>query len=271
MDIRQIHADLIPIIQDDLAVLGMAYPVDEVGYIYERLSELFQALSICHLLEGLDTESFRENLVRSGFARQFFLRKSFESGNTKDRRLAISRTEAFLDALVSGYTPLWAGIDRFQPKKWHPDWEYEDDFAYFLFLHVLSVRSSEASASPNLKPVLDRFEVSLEGEKTPRFQICQSLLDKDPSGFQDALHQLMDEIEEKYEAKKARLLEPDPSQLVLWARSFVSIEGLALLRMAELMGMEVEEAFALCPPSARLSQAAKPFVDVFTELDAVLD
>jgi len=75
MDIRQIHADLIPIIQDDLAVLGMAYPVDEVGYIYERLSELFQALSICHLLEGLDTEILSREFGPKRFRQTVFFEK----------------------------------------------------------------------------------------------------------------------------------------------------------------------------------------------------
>lgn len=118
---------------------------------------------------------------------------------------------------------------------------------------------------------MDRFEASLEGQQATRFQICQSLLDKDVAGFQDSLHQLMDELEQKNETRKARFLEPDPSQLVFWTRSFVSIEGLALLKVSELLGMDVEDEFSLCPPSARLIETGRPFVDIFVELDAVLD
>src|SRR5215813_3349285 len=102
MDASEIRDELVPEIKEMLAFVAAGYPIRELGDELEKLSEYFQALGIAYLLEYADQDRFRENLVRSGHARRYFLRKLLEENNVNDHRLALGRTEAFLDALAAG-------------------------------------------------------------------------------------------------------------------------------------------------------------------------
>jgi len=60
---------------------------------------------------------------------------------------------------------------------------------------------------------------------------------------------------------------------VCWARSFVSVEGLALLRVAELRGMvplEAGEELRLCPELAMLPVGDRDYLDMFVTIEREL-
>ena len=50
--------------------------------------------------------------------------------------------------------------------------------------------------------------------------------------------------------------------VAFWPRSFVCIEGLALLRLAELTGVATPGNFPRCPPIARLPVRANTYEDL---------
>jgi hypothetical protein len=271
MDAHEIHAGLVAEIKDALTYVAVGYPIRELGGELERLSEYFQALGVAHLLESTDQERFRENLVRSGHGRRYFLRKSHEENNNGDSRLALGRTEAFLCVLAAGNLNLAREIANLSVNTWHPDWEYEDDFCYFLFLHRFV--QEEAKARAELADLLSKFEKALEGGRSPRLDVCKALFTGDNDALRAALSALMEQRNEEMVEARERNLERDPTACVCWARSFVSIEGLALLRVAELAGMsplEPGEELPLCPALAMLPLSDKDYLDMFTSIETEL-
>jgi hypothetical protein len=252
-----------------LAFVALGYPIRELGEELERLSAYFQALGISYLLENSDQERFRENLVRSGHARRYFLRKSREENNDADSRLALGRTEALLDALAAGYLGLAREIADLSIDTWYPDWEYEDDFCYYLFLHRV-VRAGGTTGLVDLRDILARFEEALEDGESPRLDACKALLDTDTDALRAALTVLTEQRNKEMKDARGRYMELDPAACLCWARSFVSIEGLALLRVAEITGMaplEPGEELELCPSLAVLPTGDREYLDMFAAIE----
>jgi Immunity protein 49 len=266
MDLRDAQLRLVDEIREQMFFLTAAYPMTESGATLESLSELFEALGICHLLTRLDAGQFRENVLRSGHARRYYLRKSREQHNLGDHRLALSRCDGFLAALAAGDIALAFDIASLSVEEWHPAWEYEDDFCFFLFLHDL-VRRSRGVETPSPLVVIDRFHKALEGRAAPRLEICRALSSGDAGNFADALAALMEAKQEESDGR--RIVVPD-TDVAFWPRSLVSVEGLALLKAAELANLPVDREFPLCPPDGRLCTQVSSSEDLFASLEEAL-
>jgi hypothetical protein len=266
MDPREIHQLILPEIQESLLFFAGGYRMDETGNIFDKLSECFQILAICHLLETGDIDQFRENLVRSGHARRYFLRKSREEGNIRDNHLALSRTDAFLDSVVAGHLELAKEIADLSVQQWEPDWEYEDDYYYLRILHNM-VRNPEEKSGAQFEELITRFEKSLEGGSSPRLNVCRALLVDNQDDFIVALNELIEEKQELDDQQRSSKVEADLSDFTFWPRSFVSIEGLALLKIAEIVGFQIDDDFPLCPRIARLSTTDQDYRDMFQEIE----
>jgi hypothetical protein len=269
MDAREIRKELVPEIKELLAYVAVGYPVRELGAELERLSAYFQALGIAYLLENADRERFRENLVWSAHSRRYFLRKSRDESNYEDRHHALGRTEAFFDALAAGHLGLAREIADLSIETWRADWEYEDDFCYYLFWHGV-VRGGSTAGQVGLRDILTKFKKALEGGDSPRLDACKAVLEGNNAEFRAALSALMEERNKEMESARERNLELDPAAAVCWARGFVSIEGLALLRVAEVRGMmavEPGEELQLCPGLAMLSVDKRESLDMFTRIE----
>lgn len=271
MDPKEIHEVLVPEIKEALLYVAAGYPIRRIGQELEALSEYFQALGICHILETVDFDQFRENLVRSAYARRYFLRKSREESNDADLRLALGRTEAFLDAVAAHHLSLAREIAALSIDTWRPAWEYEEDFCYYLFLQHL-ILGRDSAAESELHDILIRFDQAVDKGDSPRLDICRALLNRDGDGFHASLITLMEQRREELQNLLERMLEPDPKTCVCWARSFVSIEGLALLRMGALQGIapEPDEELPLCPSLAILSISDRDYVDMFEGIEREL-
>jgi hypothetical protein len=77
----------------------------------------------------------------------------------------------------------------------------------------------------------------------------------------------MEEREEALDKRRDKLVERDISVYAFWPRSFVSIEGLSLLRIGDLLGMAVEGDIPLCPEVARLGFTDRSYQDIFLEIE----
>jgi hypothetical protein len=268
MDLKEVRRELAGLVEDELLNVAAGYSVRESGNTYKNLSGYFQAIGICHLLENAEVELFKDNLERSGCARRAFLRKSREDGNANDRNLGLSRTEAFFASLVAGRLQLAYEIAGLSEEVWEPKSEYEDDYCFFLFVHQL-VKNLVGHESHDLSTILGRFEQSLEGQKSWRLEVCKALADVNREAFCDALHGLMEEKQKLADAKRPRMLEPDPSNYTFWPASYISIEGLALLKLADVLGLEIDESFPLCPRIARLPTGSEDYADLFKQIDEI--
>lgn len=241
-------------------------PIHEKAETLQDLCRLFQALAICKLLDQADVEKFGENLVRSAQARRYYLKKSREEGNLDDRFLGLSRVESVMDAVVAQDLDLAREIGSLSVDEWHDEWEYEDDFCYFLFLHRL-VASTEFVASPEAAALLVRFEQIIEGQPSPRLALCRALTDRDGLAFWAAFESLLTEYRDTNDVKRARVTEYT-ADAKFWPNSFVSIEALAWLHVGRMFDLTSAEDFAYCPREALDAHGSAD--DLFESLDQAL-
>ncbi|MDC0677162.1 Imm49 family immunity protein [Sorangium atrum] len=266
MDIADVHAELVSEIHYNMLCVGKA-PIAELGDIFDELAAQFGALGICHLLEFADVGEFRTNLIRSGHSRRYFLRRSRAEGNVRDRHLALNRTNSVLDAVVAGDLALARQIADESTEVWNPDWEYEDDHCFFLLLHRM-LQNPGTSPPPDAPVLLTRFERSLENRRSPRYEVCRALVARDSEGFDVSVSALLgEEAARNDEARdSAAVREGD---VVYWPRSYLSLEGLALIKIAELLGMKVSGELARCPRIARLPWASHSVEDLFAAIEGL--
>lgn len=266
MILADIHQQLVFEIKDGLSVVASGVPMEEIGYVFEELSGYFQGLGVCHLLEYADKTEFRENLVRSGYAWRYYLTKSREQDNLNDQHLALSRTAAFLDAIAASDFALAREIARLSITKWEANWEYGDDFYYYSFLHAIVLSGGHLTES-ELDPILQEFKNALAGADPLRLEVCRYLFTRDGEGFNEIFQNLMEETCRLLDEKR-ELVGSD--EILFWPRSYVSVEGLALLKIAELLGIQTFADYPLCPSIARLSTTTQNFRDPFREIENML-
>lgn len=267
MDLSEVRDLVVEELEGGLAMLTAGYPMSESGQDFRDVSGLFQALAICQLMAKGDAEKYRRNLVCSGHARRHYLRKSREQKNEEDRFLGLSRSEAILDALVAGDMQLAREIAELSTETWNPTWEYEDDYCFYLFIHTLIQSADQDPSRSRLDTILDQFEAALEGDASPHLEVCRALVSRDEDDFVDALQSLIAWREEQLDAKRPSITPPD---FLFWPASFVYIEALALLRCAEIVGIQLRGEFSLCPSESRLGVRVNDYHDHFAELDTIL-
>lgn len=264
MNLSIVHEELVQELREGMNTIAHGDPAVELADVCETLSIQFEALGVCHLFEFADTVELRNNLVRSAHSRRCFLQRSKAEGNDRDRHLALGRSRAFLDAMVAGSLPLARDIADLSSEIWIPSWEYEDDFCFFLFLHQI-VKQPDPFPTPETHAIMARFERSLEGADSTRYEVCKALTTRDPATFASALEALIEEEKARIEADRESPAVHE-GDIVYWATSRISIEGLALLQFAALLGIRAERSFELCPPLARLPFTDQRFLDLFEEI-----
>jgi len=173
MDPAEARALLVEDVQEVLGQVASGLPVARLSAELERASRVFQALAGCNLLERLDSEAFRVNLLRSVHARLYFLRRSRQEGNLRDRRLALSRTEALLDALAAGHDATLDALIDHSIERYVPGWEYEDDFLYFRSIEALHAGADAAA----LQALARQRRVALGGPPDTRQAVLAHLCD----------------------------------------------------------------------------------------------
>jgi hypothetical protein len=269
MDLEIAREGLLGEVEEGLLIVASGYSIDRTSSTLEQLSRCFQALAICRLLESGDLVKYRENLTRSAYARRFFLRKSREQENTADRRLAASRTEGFFDALAAGNGLLAREIATLSETAWHEGWEYKDDHDYFVFLHHVVMEPASVGRD-DLFALLQEYENALDGDQPPRLAVLRSIAERDQATFNAALRALMEQLDQQMQKRKDRVLDPSLEAYLLWPRSFVCVEGLALIAIATALRMQVEEHIPLCPSAGRLPISAVLVEDPFIGIEARL-
>lgn len=263
MDIARNHADLVQAVKRNMLYFLDCPSAAEMGRHCQTLSRHFQALAICHFIENFDLAEFGINLRRSACIWRFFLERSGEERNIHDRFLALSRTEAFFDALVGGNRPLAMDIAAASGSEWNPGWESEAEFHYFRFLHLLLLDPRGADAD-QIEALL-RISRASAGRPSPRLSAGWALMDGDAKAFRESLEAM---LEAKRDADHARMRDVPPGDFLFGPRSLLSLESLGLMRLAHLRGLG-DGAFPrhpLCPRFALLPWTDAPSEDIFRKM-----
>jgi len=190
------------------------------------------------LLTGA-SEGFVRELSNSGHAFLHHLTRTGDEGK------ATSRGMPFFDALAALDLECARNIARTSRMTWNPDREYEDDF---LYVHFLMKRFFLDAPQTECDTVLTRWVGLLAGEADVKLELCESLSSGEGEDFHDALCRwLADEADRYTELMNSDAISPE----VAATEGCVSVEGLALLRLAESKGFKLEEDYLMIPSLAR--------------------
>jgi hypothetical protein len=176
----------------------------------------------------------------SGHARRAYLRRC-QRARYADYFIALSRSEAALDAAAAGAGELAQEIFSLSPPDWRPGDEYEDDYWYQRFVGV--VLSGAPGDRRDL--VLARFgAVAKDG--SARLAVCRALHRRSSADFDAAFMDLLQERQEEIASDAGRAEEE--VAVALGAKVFV--EGVALVRLARRAGLETALEYPMCPALA---------------------
>jgi Immunity protein 49 len=224
--------------------------LDELGAISVELCGKLRTMAIIGLLVKGDSDRFLHNLVRSGRVRETYLSRLKQAGHLDCHHLASARTEGLLDAVAAGDITLAQRIAWLSPRQWERDREYEDDYCYAQILHRLLHGVQAAGA---YQPLIERFEAALQGQASPRLDVARALVARAQPEFDAAFDSLLQLRRKEVQADIASAKIEEPQML---AEREVFVEGLALLRLALLQGLQTEDEYLYCPASARVPMRA---------------
>ena len=227
-------------------LMNPEYPVEEMGKLSIEISQKFRSLAIIVLLVNGNNNLFNHNLIRSGMARVTYLKRLRDEGVTRNHHFASGRYEPLLDAIAAGDIALALRIVALSPTEWQQEQEYEDDYCYAQILHKLIQKQFPEQ---EISRLLDQFEACLEGNSSARLDVCKAMVERNQNAFDEAFEALLEEQEAKIGADKARFQMEDP---IVIAQRQVFVEGLAILRLAELCRLTTQSEYRYCPSLSRI-------------------
>ena len=228
-----------------------------MGKVYYELAKHHRAFGICVLLQDAEVDGFFHGLIQSAITWKYFLRKCQLEGRGESPYRRASLTAPFLDAVAAGQRTLAKQIAALSAETWTQGQEYEDDFAYGRLLHLLI--DFEHPDQAGVHHLIDQFERALEGGSAVRLELVQALADRNQSSFESSFVGLL----EDHESKMRKLADPRRDSVLAREYTFepnrhVMVEGLAILQVAEALGLKLEPEYKFCPGLARRTEYA-PF------------
>ncbi len=219
--------------------------VEVGGAVYNAISEQYRKVGVSYLLLDGNLDDYAHSLISSALTRRELLRRPEPLEPDHARRASFLAPA--LDAVAVAQFGLAAEIGRLSPSVWYEGLEYEEDFLYARFLFGLL-----SGHTLDLEDVLDRHEAALRGVHDPRNAVGRALYLRDPVAFVEAFDEFVrvtaDEIAE------ARV-----SAYAFYDFQEVSVEGIALLQLADRLGLPTEREYRHCPSWARRTDYA-PYV-----------
>jgi hypothetical protein len=231
-------------------VYDPSFPMSHLGEVAGDVSNKVRTLACYRLLADGNSDSFYHNLIRSGMVRRHYLRRCLEEGALDDHFRGCSRYAPLCDAITAGDFALAKSIVEVSPVEFLIGHEYEDDYCYGRILHF--VISREGDQAPE---VLNQFARYLEGSSNGRFQVAEALISKQQDSFDAAFDTLIQDRQNEI-ARNVERGEIESPPVIAARRVF--IEGLAILKLAESLGLKTEQEYMFCPAIARVP-LVKPF------------
>lgn len=263
MKLRDARTEILELLKEQLSIIAGGYPAAKLGEVFEDVAKCFQAIGCANLLISADAEGFHRNLIWAGFTRRHFLNRSLAERSADDFHLARSRCESFFCTIAAGDILLAREIGDLSAQRWLPDGEYEDDFSYHLFLSLV-INGSDAPACAS---ALERLEGSLRGAPPTRLDICRAIHARSSADFEAAFGALLDAHLQWVE--EGRSLFSD--DVTFAPRSYVFVEGLALMRLAEQLQIGPREReYPLCPSIARVNPLRARPDDLLVEIEQTM-
>ncbi|QSQ23712.1 immunity 49 family protein [Pyxidicoccus parkwayensis] len=222
------------------------HPPEKTERILFHLSRYLRAAGIARLLTEVDRDAFRLCLQHSAEARRQLLQWAIGARRPFNRFTATGHHGPLCDALAVGADELARDIVRLSSDTPVKAYEHEEDFLYARLLGLLAL---DADAAPGrAEPLLDALEHVLEGQEAPRLAMGRALVARKQDAFDAALDDLLTEHASRHDAMARIMSAEDECSLT---ERYVSVEGLALLRLAQRRGLAVQTEYIFLPSLAR--------------------
>lgn len=253
-EIEIIKGNIIFELEKELSQLSSSSFNDVDGEAFFNVCLNYRKLAICGLLLEADTDYFFHQLFKSGQAYLSFLSLS-RKGPVKDKYyLCTGRAEALWDTVAANDVETAKKIASLSRNAWDNENEYEDEFCYFYFL--MRLLTVDENSESQLDLILERYENALQGVDSYRLDMCQALLKRNGKKFHSSLERLIEKRNEEIQQERVSGLPSDPE--ILETEAHIFIEGIALVRLAKLRGIEVREEYKSIPCLAMASMES-PF------------
>jgi hypothetical protein len=207
--------------------------------IADLLCFSFRQNGSCEFLLTGDSKVYFDSLHKSAGCYLYFLK----NGDESEKRTSINTP--FFDAITAGLYDGVMEMSKYARKTWNDDCEYEDDFLYTHFLLNYFFPQSEAI---NCEQILTDYETVLAGDSDTRFDLCKSFFEKDPELFNESFVRFLDE--RKQEVSEAIDRERIGEDEWSWTK-YISVEGLALLKLAQLLNFKTGQNYLQIPELLR--------------------
>lgn len=208
----------------------------------------WRVYAMCRMLLDADTDGFAMSLVKSGQARIEYLSRRHQEAEPDGTWLCLSKNLPFEDCLAGGALHEARRVSELSPMEWFPDAEEEDEHRWQVFLHRF-LRDAPGTPGPALTSALRDLEMLWGEDGEPRLEAARALSARDPAALAEAFEVMLDAREERI--RKLRKTHGVPKDLLL-TDGALYLEGLALLRLAELAGMNMPGEFRYLPGDARV-------------------
>jgi hypothetical protein len=238
--------------------------IDLLAGVVNRSAERDEVLAFCRnfriagiglLLVSGSADPFRRMLHMSGRAFAHYLDKADPSAKRT------SQSDPFFDAVAAGDMATAEEIAVRSSRSWVAEEEYEEDF---LFPEYLMQRFFLGAAKPAREDLLVRWEAALQGSEDGRCDVCKALEHGDGPALGPALERLLRERKDRFDRLAEReAIAPE----VYDTEGQVAIEGLALVRLAESLGLPTEREYPNVPSLARGGPAQAWVADDWTRID----
>ena len=203
----------------------------------------YRRRGICSLfLDGVPILLHRD-LQKSGGAFLSYLK------GARPADVITSKAAPFFDAIACKDLGTARMIAERLPRNWNREEEYEDDFLYVFFLMKSFFLDGTEQENGD---IVDRYGKLLEGASEVRLDLCQALLRKDNIAFEEAVHSL---ILQQADILRQRLNRGEIIDEEWAVEGQFFVEGLALIRLAELRGFTTERNYRFIPSLAIESAA----------------
>jgi hypothetical protein len=204
-------------------------------------------LGICALLEDADAGAFARSLCLAGQSRLELLQRARKGMEVPAKARCTGKDVFFPASLAGGDLKTAQEIAALSEPARLEEVEYEEDFAFARFLHLKLIAPGDQAA---LEALLSKWEAALEGEPSGYLEACKALLPgADPASFHPAFLALIEHRQVQL-ADYAKGAGADQEQLATEGKVFV--EGLAVLRLAEMARLPSAPRYPLIPPLSRV-------------------
>jgi immunity protein 49 of polymorphic toxin system len=228
-----------------LAVEDPGTPVEKVGDLSLEVSCKLRTLAILAVLGKASTDGFIHSCTRAARVRRLYLRRLADAGIDRVHHRVSGRYEPLLDAVAADDMSLVRDIERLSPSEFRPPDEYEDDYCYAQIVQRLC---RDTVPEAELPPLVARFAHYLDGDLNPRLPVCEALVERNEEKFAAAFEDFLADFEQRVQKNIGRGQLEDVHVL---AQRHVSVEGLALLRLAGRRGIRTDREYLFCPSLAR--------------------